>query len=185
MAHRRSFRSGPRRQTQWDSLFNWTAQLFSAPGEGFVMAFSEFNNVITVGPVPPPTPLTITRTILSWNVLGSEAGGLRFFGAIGMCVVTQDALDQALLGIKSIPLPVTDASSDVWFLHSFLGGISPDSVNGQVGTGNVGVIESRAQRKIDDGQQIVLMAERDPEIDIPSAGRFELSVNLRALVKVS
>jgi len=187
MARHFSSRGKVRRQTQWDALDGWTQQVFSVPGEGFVLAFSEFNQVIVVGPYAPATPLTITRTLVSWRVLGPEASNTAFFGAIGMCLVTQDALDQALLGIKSIPLPVSDASSDVWFLHEFIGGLNPNAVAGSetVGTGNVGLIESKAMRKVDDGMQVVLVGERDAELSISPADRFQLSVNLRVLVKVA
>jgi len=185
MARRFSTRVGKvRRQTQWDALPFWTEQTFSAPGEAFIMAFSEFNQVLAAGPVPPPTPLTITRTILNWTLTDSGTNNA-FYGAIGMCVVTQDALDQALLGIKSVPVPVEDAHSDVWFLHEFFAGVLRDSTAGTDGNALTGQIISKGQRKIDDGQQIVVVVQRDPGTGISTAGNFTLAVNLRALVKVS
>jgi len=190
MAHRRggSNRGGKiRRQTQWDALNGWSSTTFNIAGEGFVLAFSEFNQVVTVGPVPPPTPLTIIRSLLSWRVLSpAPVAGDVFYGGIGMCVVTQEALDEAILGGKSIPLPVSDASSDVWFLHEFIAGQLPDPIsNGGQSAFNGGLIESRAMRKIDDGYQVVIVGERDPEDTPPAGSVFDLDIELRVLVKVA
>jgi len=184
MARRFSTRVGKiRRQTQWDALEGWTTTTFSAPGEGFVVAFSEFNTVITAGPVPPPTPLTIIRTLISYAVSQSVAPD-RFYGAIGVTVVTQDALEQALLGVKSVPLPVSDAGSDAWLLHSFImGNTATAGVND--GSGVWGMIESKGQRKIDDGYQLIVVAERDAEVNLVGGSSFVLQLNLRALVKVA
>jgi len=185
MAVRRRFGSGgKRRQTQWDAQNQWSAVTFLAAGEAFVLAFSEFNQVITVGPVSPPTPLTIIRTIVDYRVSSTGTAG-EFFGAIGMCIVTQDALDQALLGIKSIPTPVADASSDAWLLHSFLHGKSSGTTAGETGFNTDATIESKAMRKIDDGYQVVLVGERDANLGSVGGGVFVLNTILRALVKVS
>jgi len=184
---RRSFGSGGkvRRQTQWDATNQWTSQPFTAPGESFVLAFTEFNQVITVGPVSPPTPLTIIRTIVDWAITDFVPGS--FFAAIGMCLVTQDALDQALLGIKSIPTPISDSSSDAWLLHNAIAGVKRDITTGSVADGYnlVGRIESKAMRKIDDGFQVVLVGERDAGLGGTNGTDFTLTTTIRALVKVS
>jgi len=185
MAHRRrNFGSGgKRRQTQWDALEGWGRVPFVTPGVGSVLAFSEFNNVLVAGPVPPPTPLTLIKSIFTWRV--NDPNNAPFYGAIGGLVITQQALDEALLGTKTLPLPVEDAAADVWFLHSFIGGITRDTALGFDGSGLGDVIISKAMRKIDDGYQIVFVGQRDPELDVTDGSTFTLNFNLRALVKVS
>jgi len=185
MAHRRgSFRSrAPRRGTQWDALPGWGRIPFQTPGIGSVLAFSEFNNVLVSGPVPPPTPLTLVKTIFDWSA--NEGNDGAFFGAIGGLVVTQQALDEALLGTKTLPLPVEDAASDVWFLHSFISGVQRSTVLTERTDGsNIrGQIISKGMRKIDDGYQIVFVGQRDDETSV-FGSNFTLEFNLRALVKV-
>ena len=69
--------------------------------------------------------------------------------------------DQAVaVGVSAIPTPVTELSSDLWFVHQW--------IMNSVGAGDVNNIkghqmsvDSRAMRKVEDGQDVVIVQETD------------------------
>ncbi len=108
-------------------------------------------------------PFTITRTILRWSVRSDQTGALENFGgAIGMAVVSDQSV---AIGVTAVPTPFTDLGSDLWFLHGILDGRFQfvSGVGIQAGTGSLegAVIDSRAQRKVNDDQDVILCTEED------------------------
>ena len=102
---------------------------------------------------------TIRRIILdiehrSDQVSASEA----YQFAIGMCVVSDAAI---AAGAASIPGPITDADDDLWmYWRSFQGSVTVGAIAGDVVTlAQLEHTESKAMRRIQEGQQLAIMAE--------------------------
>ena len=77
---------------------------------------------------------------------------------LGFAVVSDQAL---AIGITAVPTPMTDLSSDLWFLHDtltseFLLGTAV-GFSGDFGRGKV--FDSKAMRKVEDGQDLAIVAE--------------------------
>ena len=110
------------------------------------------------------TPFTIIRSIMHWSARSDQTGASENWGvAIGCAVVSAPA---AALGITAVPTPFTDLGSDLWYLHSildgrfeFISGVGTDS-NSVSPEGGVN-IDSRGARKVEDGDDIILVAEND------------------------
>ncbi len=123
-------------------------------------------------------PFTIVRAHLEMQLSSDQAVASEIMlGAIGFAVVSDQAFG---VGVTAVPTPVTDAESDLWFLHKYF------MSNFNLGTG-VGfqepssrsyTLESKAMRKVNDDQDVVLVAE----LGSPSQG-FNLQVAGRVLIK--
>ena len=76
----------------------------------------------------------------------------------GIAVVSDQAV---VIGVTAIPTPITDMSSDLWFVHKIVyGGATPSDAAGR--GGNVGLaytVDSKAMRKVVIGQDIVIVGE--------------------------
>ena len=122
-------------------------------------------------------PFTITRTIGNlWCRSDQVAAAELPFGALGGIVVSDKAV---ATGATAVPDPVTEVSSDEWFMYQSwaAGGES----NAGAGTPlSVFSFDSRAQRKVADGEQFVIMMANSNGSD---AVQFVLS--MRILVKLS
>ena len=104
-------------------------------------------------------PFTIERTHIWGQVTSDQLAADEFvFGAVGMCVVSDQAL---AIGVTAVPTPVTDLASDLWFLHQIYG--VEFALSSAIGfDGNAGSrfeIDSRAKRKVNDGQDVILVLE--------------------------
>jgi len=104
-------------------------------------------------------PITVVRTHLQIFLESDQLVADEFqLIAVGAAVVSDQAV---AAGVGSIPTPVTDDDSDLWFLHqyfmntfTFITGAGFQSPGGSQME-----IDSKAMRKIDDGQQMVFVAE--------------------------
>jgi len=70
--------------------------------------------------------------------------------------------DQSVaIGVTAVPTPLTDLGSDLWFFHQMLmGGIMKDSSAGFASLrGFRYVVDSKAMRKVEEGQDIVFCSE--------------------------
>jgi len=97
-----------RRLTSWDATSPETA--FVSLGAATVALDSVFTTT---------SPVTVARvrgllTVMSDQVAATE----RPFGAVGLCIVSDEA---AAVGVTAIPRPYGDAESDFWFTHEFGG----------------------------------------------------------------
>ena len=104
-------------------------------------------------------PFTIERTHLWIHITSDQLAADEFqFGAVGMAVVSDQAL---AIGVTAVPTPVTDLASDLWFLHQIIG--AEFTLNTAVGFdangGHIVEVDSRAKRKVNDGQDVIVVAE--------------------------
>ena len=143
---RRSFQRGSAsRLTEWIGLTYQTNEKQLAAGT-FVVESSL--NALALA----KRPFTITRTVGLIAVRSDQSAGVESpFGAVGMMVVSDKAV---ATGATAIPDPVTQVSSDEWFLYqTFLAAGNSDVSVGQVWL--VFQFDSRAQRKVVDGEDFV------------------------------
>ena len=124
-------------------------------------------------------PTTVVRTrgnliVRSDQIIATEIQN----GAFGMAVVSEEA---AVAGAASIPGPVSEASWDGWFLwfsvqnvFSFTSGVGTDSQGGRLFE-----FDSKAMRKVEDNESVVVMYESGANSD----GQI-LGENFRQLYKL-
>ncbi len=168
MARRRGFvRGGPRRQTQWVAQ-QPLVDLVTGTGV----------NLVAIGNAAllELRPFTIVRTHLYWSIqsdqiIASEDQVM----AIGCAVVSEQA---AAAGVASVPTPVTDQGSDLWYLWDFMS--SSYEFHNNTGTdaqflGNYHRIDSKAQRRVEDGENTITVLESpsfSDGVSVLTAGRF-------------
>ena len=135
-------RRSPGRLTEWfaDPFANGVTNL---PANSFVIL-----SVLTAAGLAK-RPFTITRTVGMLAVLSDQQGALEQpFGAVGGMVVSDKA---TTTGATAVPDPVTEASSDEWFMYS------PWVAQGETLERPIKtfMFDSRAQRKVQDGEDFV------------------------------
>ena len=174
MAHRRRFTSnrapGPRRQTEWLSLAAPDAFTTLNPNSKI-----QFSTGLTATELDK-LPFTITRTI-GLLVVKSDQVAVQenTFGAMGICVVSERALT---VGITALPDPLTEANADFWFVFE------PWSVIREVSNNSgtmsyMKVFDSRAQRKVEEGEQLAFIIANSN-----SGFGIQFGISLRMLIKL-
>ncbi len=104
-------------------------------------------------------PFTIIRTRMTVIVSpGQLIADAIQIAAIGIAVVSDQA---SAIGITAVPTPTTDLDSDLWFVHqSLLGDFTFISAAGfDASGGEVYHIDSKAMRKVNDDQDVVVVVE--------------------------
>ena len=97
------------------------------------------------------------------------------FGAMGFIIVTDNAV---AAGAASIPSPQTDSDDDGWFVWV---PFAQDGIQGSANKGsNQYVIESKAMRRLESGQQLAVMVE-----NIHSTEGLEFAMFFRLLFKLA
>ncbi len=128
-------------------------------------------------------PFTIVRTYFSFLLRSDQVIASEDFGAgFGLAVVSDEA---TAVGVTAVPTPISQSGSDLWFAHKhLLGSIFKDSDNTQVASrsGYVSEMDSKAMRKVDVGQDIVVVGE---SMTATLGGGCILGVAGRMLVKVN
>ncbi len=146
-------RSGQRRETKWLSVSPGLATL-TATG-GTLLA------VLSAG-AKAFRPFTVMRTHILLQVTSDQIVATEDqVGAYGLAVVSDEA---SAAGVASIPTPISNASSDKWFVYQmFFNSWAVSSAIGAVNRsgGQVYQIDSKAMRKVDVGEDIVFVAEFD------------------------
>ncbi len=142
---------GPRRETDWIAL---SPLVDTLDGSGTVLV-STANAALQA-----LAPYTIVRTHLYWSFQSDQVIASEFFAcAIGMAVVSSQS---AAVGVGSIPTPLTDLGSDKWLLWDFMTGAfnfqSAVGVDAQFESNHYR-IDSKAMRKVEDGEASVLVLE--------------------------
>ncbi len=142
-------RSGVRRrETLWTG-FSWTENNIATSGAVFLGVLSAAELALR--------PFTVIRTrgMLLVN-LDQTAASERQLGAFGACVVSDQA---SAIGVTAIPTPLTDQTSDLWFLYELFA----SQQNVATGVGIQGSVPqtfgSKAMRKIEDGQDLATVVE--------------------------
>jgi len=124
-------------------------------------------------------PFTVVRTrgllqLSSDQLTTTES----YFGAYGMAVVSDQAF---AIGITAVPTPITDKDSDLWFVFEELTGrFAVSSAIGILEVGNRREFDSRAMRKVEDGQDIAIVEENSGS---PFAGAI-MTKSGRMLIKL-
>ncbi len=126
-----------------------------------------------------PTTVVRTRGQLYGRVLESVVADTESWGALGMAVVTEVA---AAAGAASIPGPLTDSFWDGWFLYVFISvALRFDDATGISTPTQVRVdFDSKAMRKIEDNESLVVMFETGA-----SSNQIVIMEHFRTLLKKS
>ena len=103
--------------------------------------------------------LTLVR-VRGFIEIVMELGGVGegFTGAVGLCVVTDDAF---AVGITALPSSITDMSDDVWMYHRFFslhaGAVSATAALARIHES--WEVDSKAMRKIPQGKTLAMVLE--------------------------
>ena len=168
--HRTSAIAGakPRRSTEWISgTVDWTDS--TAGQSQILLAFSQ-------AALADFVPCTIVRTV---GILGVAADlnfitNQLFIGACGGCLVREDARIAA-----ATPDAFTNAGDDVWFWHQFFAMQIDDRGDVDIKNSEIYSIDSRAQRKVVDGDAIIFNLNGGSSSD-----GFDATLMVRLLLKL-
>ncbi len=124
-------------------------------------------------------PFTIVRTVgvLFWST-DQTAASEQPYVALGGAVVSEQAV---AIGVTAVPTPIADEASDLFFLYETAAAFILTASNASISSpANVSrYFDSRAQRKVEDGQDVVFVLENG---EATMAGLFILK--FRMLVKL-
>ncbi len=116
------------------------------------------DQAFTEGILEEVVPATIVRTVGILTVTSDQhTADENPFGAMGFAVVSEQA---RAAGIGSLPTPITNEDSDLWFVFQHWS--APVAVGSNASFGNIARVfefESRAQRKVEEGEAIVVVLE--------------------------
>jgi len=104
-------------------------------------------------------PFTIVRTRGLWNCRSDQTGALEAYAtSFGMAVVSDQSV---AIGVTAIPTPETDRGSDLWFVYEDMASqfLFISGVGVHPNAGEVLRFDSKAMRKVEDGQDIVSVIE--------------------------
>ncbi len=122
-------------------------------------------------------PFTITRTVGSLYVVSDQLAAPEFpFGAVGGMVVSEKAV---ATGATAVSDPVTQASSDEWFMYQNFAVLGESGGGARYGLSRF-EFDSRAQRKVQDGEDFVFVVANASATD-----GMQFFLLLRTLVKLS
>jgi len=126
-------------------------------------------------------PFTVVRTRGTLSVRSDQAGASEAYGAaFGMAVVSDQA---AAAGVASVPTPVLDSDSDLWYVYEMLLATIQlgTAVAFGAGAGVQRIIDSKAMRKVEDGQDLVQVIEGAGGA---AAGGCVIQTFVRTLIKL-
>ncbi len=114
-----------------------------------------------------------TRGLVSWGT-DQQASPEQPLGAFGMCVVSEEAF---AAGAASIPGPFTDDASDLWVVHQYMfhGFGFATNVGFQPADTTMYNIDSKAMRKINEDERLVVMIENGNATD---QGQFWFAIRV-------
>ena len=154
MARRRfgrapALRQGQRRETVW---FDFIPVIVGLSSVGGTILFSLNAAALAL------RPFTVVRTRFQlFTRSDQQSASEDQLSAMGIAVVSDEA---SAVGVTAVPTPITEMGSDLWFVHKVLMGsfFAADAT----GLGNRGFpyeVDSKAMRKVDIGQDLVVVAE--------------------------
>jgi len=122
-------------------------------------------------------PFTVVRSRFELYMRSDQAAAAeQQHASFGIAVVSDQAV---AVGVTAVPTPFTDMASDLWFVHQNLFG-DESSVVDKTRPGTQVSIDSKAMRKVDIGQDIVVVGEFATGADgliLGVAGRMLVKVN--------
>ena len=171
MARARTFTRGrgTRRLTEWASFQMSSA--YTSLAAATAVIFASFTS---------GDPETIIRVVGELNVQSDQAAGSeRPFGAIGLCVVSDQAF---AIGVSAMPTPATDPESDLWLMHCFWH-VSVAEAGTVASLSNISQsvdLSSKAARKVNADQTVVLIME-----NVSGTHGCEFDIGMRLLSKLA
>ncbi len=141
-----------RRETIWVDLVGTQTTLAS----GTPVNFTGYSQAVL-----DMRPFTIVRTRGIMQVASDQVGVTESYMAhLAIAIVSDQAL---AVGITALPRPVSDAASDLWFVYESLAGRSFFSTASgfQDSAGIWKPFDSKAMRKVEDGQDIAVVIENE------------------------
>ena len=104
-------------------------------------------------------PFTIVRTRMMVHIQSDQATGAEEQSiGVGGCVVSDEA---SAIGVTALPTPITSLGSELWFWLELMQ-LSVGAATGagsQVNTGQMWMTDSKAMRRVQVGQDILIMTE--------------------------
>ncbi len=146
----RSFRRS-RRETRWLSLPVVRTTLASSSSAAIILVLTAAEKA--------ERPFTIVRTRLIMHVLSDQVAASETYQvALGGAVVSDQAVG---IGVTAVPTPQTDRLSDLWFLYE---DVCAQVIIGATSTiqepaGTQVRVDSRAMRKVEEGEDIIFTLE--------------------------
>ncbi len=158
-----------RRNTAWVASVDSTA--LTALGAGLALLDQAFGNIATL------RPFTVVRVRGLVFIDSDQTAALEAqLGALGFLI----AQDQAIAaGVASLPTPITEEGSDLWFVHQFFASAtSLGNGNGNL-RGTSVEFDSKAMRKVEEGDQVAVLIE-----NADAATGFSFWLKFRMLIKL-
>ena len=175
MARRREFVRGAaaissKRLTSW---FQFKPAISSQTSAGGVILFQLNAAALAL------RPFTIIRTHFEMRILSDQVAATEDQAAIGGAIVSDQAV---AVGITAVPTPITDMASDLWFFHQLM--FNSTQILTSVGADSPGSnysVDSKAMRKVDIGQDMIIVSEISTDagagVDLLFGGRILVKVN--------
>ena len=172
MAHQRGRiirPSAPRRKSVW---FGFTpAETTLATASAAAVQYSLNAAALAL------RPFTIVRTRGVFGLRSDQDGANEDYSAsMGWSVVSDEA---SAVGVTAVPTPETERASDLFFVYESLAGFLISDANGQLEKGQWRQFDSKAMRKVDIGQDVIVTVETSAI----SAGAIS-HISARMLVKL-
>ncbi len=140
------------RQTRWLFIATTETTLAGAPTAVLVTSLDAAALALL--------PFTIVRTRGVIHIHSDQAGADETYGvAYGEAVVSEQA---AAIGVTAVPTPVTDKGSDLWYVYeSLFQHLEVVTSASAFDEGAFKEFDSRAMRKVEEGQNIVSVVENE------------------------
>ncbi len=110
-------------------------------------------------------PFTIIRTRGRIGITSDQGAATEIQdAAYGLCVVSDEAV---AVGVTAVPTPTASSGSDLWFTYMrLMGRLTVDTNVGSdaQGLADVQEVDSKAARKVEEGQDVVEVVESDAGI---------------------
>ncbi len=139
-----------RRETHWVGEPFSTTTIASTNGVAIISSLTAVGLALR--------PFTVIRSRGYIHVESDQdAVTERYGAAVGYCVVSEQA---TAIGVTAVPTPDTDQDSDLWLMLEQLFGrlhVTTDISRFESGIGRQ--YDSKAMRKVEDGQDLILVAE--------------------------
>ena len=101
-------------------------------------------------------PVTILRTHMTFALRSDQEAAMeQQTAAFGWCVVSNEA---AAVGVSAVPTPISELGSDLWFASKLIYGDESKLID-KVRSETRVDLDSKAMRKVNDGEQPVGVAE--------------------------
>ena len=147
-------RQGPRRSTEWGASADVTA-VTALGGATTIIAQTFTGGILQTAGLLPSTVVRVRGELYVQSDQAAVAE--RPFGALGFAVVSDEA---AVAGAASVPGPITNAQSEKFFVwQPWQAAAVVDSANVAIQPMERFEFDSKAMRKIQNGDAIVVMME--------------------------